>query len=138
MLLVQDKALAHGLNYYLKSVFQSNPSFGVVNDVLEKLSELNAAPENEIDHMYLFEYIPRHTVISRREDETAHLRSHRVMTGCGFQWANNTPSIEQAAKRGALELTSIVAKAEAEVSGTETNTGYGNYSAFRSHTTGKN
>lgn len=137
MLPAQNDASPHGSNYYMKSVFQSNPRFEVVNGILEKLAELNAAPGNEIDHVYLFEYIPHHTVLSQREDATAHLRSRRSMTGCALKWVNNTPSVEQAAKRAALELTDIVAKAEAEASGTETsNTGYGNFSELRSHSMG--
>jgi hypothetical protein len=128
MLLSQNKVFSHGMNYYLKSVYQTNPSFNVANDVLEKVTELNAAPGNEIDHVYMFEYIPPHTVISRPEDATAHLRSPRTMAGCALKWPNNSPGVEQAARRAAHELTGIVAKAEAEVSGTETNIGYGNYS----------
>lgn len=128
------------MGYYLKSVYQSNPSFGIVDDVLEKVIELNAAPGNEIDHVYMFEYIPPMTVVSRPEDATAHLRSSRTMTGCALKWTNNTPSTEKAAKRDALALTGIVAKAEAKVSGeASANTGYGNYSENRSfplHTAG--
>ena len=131
MLLTQNGIFAHGMNYYMKSAFQSNPSFEVVNDILEKLTELNTAPGNEIDHVYMTVYLPPHTLMSRPEDATAHVRSHRFMTGCVLSWANNTPSVEKAAKRAAHELTDIVAKAEAEVSGTETNIGYGNYSENR-------
>ena len=116
------------MNYYQKSVYQTHPSFSVANDVLEKLTELNAAPGNEIDHFYMYEYIPQHTVMTRPLDATAHLRSPRTMAGCGLKWSNNSPGVEQAARRAAHELTGIVAKAEAEVSGAETNLGYGNYS----------
>ncbi|KAH9035779.1 hypothetical protein EDB85DRAFT_2143531 [Lactarius pseudohatsudake] len=116
----------HGGNYYMKSAFQSNPRFDVINAVLEKLIELNAAPGNEIDHAYMFEYTPQRTVLTRRDDATAHIRSHRNMTGCVLKWPNNTPSVAQAAKRAAAELVDIVAKAEAQVSGTDINSGYGN------------
>ncbi|KAH9058045.1 hypothetical protein EDB87DRAFT_1627897 [Lactarius vividus] len=124
-----NDASPHGGNYYMKSVLQSNPRFDVVNAVLEKLIKLNAAPGNGIDHAYLFEYIPHHTVLTRRDDATAHLRSHRGMTGCALKWANNTPRVAQAAKRAASELTDIVAKAEAQASGTDINTGYGNFNS---------
>ncbi|KAI9435087.1 hypothetical protein H4582DRAFT_1972776 [Lactarius indigo] len=98
----------HGGNYYMKSIYQSHPRFDVVNAVLEKLTKLNAAPGNEVDHVYLFEYIPHHTA--------AHSNG-----------TNNTPQAAQAAKRAAFELTDIVAKAEAQASGTEANSGYGNF-----------
>lgn len=127
---IANDAFAHGNNYYMKSVFQSNPRFDVVDKVLAKLTELNAAPGNEIDHAYLFEYMPHRTVLSRREDATAHLRSHRGMTGCALKWAHNTPSVEQAARRAALELTGIVAEAEARLlGGTGINSGYGNFNS---------
>ena len=134
---MQNNTYAHGTNSYIKSAFQSKPTFDVVNNLLEKLTELNAAPGNEIEHGYMFELFPTQTVLSRSEDATAHVRSHRYTTGCIIKWMNNTPSVEQAAKRAARELTDIVAKAE----GTEVNNGYGNYSkcpyrfALRSHTT---
>ena len=115
------------MNVYLKSALQSNPTFSVVNSLFEKLTELNAAPGNEIEHGYTFEIFPKHAILSRSEDATAHVRSHRYTTGCFISWINNTPSLEKAAKRAAHELTDIVAKAE----GTEANIGYGNYSEYR-------
>ena len=125
------------MNVYLKSAFQSNPTFSVISNLFEKLTELNAAPGNEINHGYTFEIFPKHAILSRSEDATAHVRSRRYTTGCVITWFNNTPSLEQAAKRAAHELTDIVAKGE----DTETNIGYGNFSerryrsVFRSHTT---
>ncbi|KAH9049802.1 hypothetical protein EDB83DRAFT_2522679 [Lactarius deliciosus] len=121
-----NDAFPHGGNYYMKSALQSNPRFDVVNAVLEKVIELNAAPGNESDHAYMFEYTPQRTVLTRRDDATAHIRSHRNTTGCIIKWPNNTPRVAQAAKRAAAELVDIVAKAEAQVSGTDINSGYGN------------
>ena len=101
-----------------------------MNSLFEKTLELNAAPGNEIDHGYLWELFPPHTVLTRSEDSTAHLRTNRHTTGCVLKWINNSPGVQQAAKRAAHELTNIVAKAEAEASGMtlESNPGYGNYS----------
>ena len=129
MLLVQNDAHADGMCAYIKSAFQSKPTFSVLNNLLEKLTELNAAPGNEIDHTYGFELFPKHTILSRSEDATAHVRDHRYTTGCINTWMNNTPSVEQAARRAAHELTDIVAKAE----GTEANSGYGNFGERRYH-----
>ena len=117
------------MNVYLKSAFQAKPTFSVVSNLFEKLTELNAAPGNEINHGYTFEIFTKHAILSRSEDATAHLRSHRYSTGCVITWFNNTPSLEQAAKRAAHELTDIVTKGE----GTETNIGYGNFSERRFH-----
>ena len=124
MLLMQNNAFAHGMNFYIKSAFLSKPTFSVVNSLLEKLTELNAAPGNEVDHGYTLELASKHTILSRSEDATAHVRDHRYTTGCFIIWNNNMPSVEQAAKRAAHELTGIVAKAE----GTENNIGYENFS----------
>ena len=137
MLPIQNNAHPRGMCAYIKSAFQSKPTFSVVNHLLEKLTELNAAPGNEIEHGYGFELFPKNAILSRSEDATAHVRDHRYTTGCIITWMNNTPSVEQAAKQAAHELTDIVAKAE----GTETNSGYGNFSEhlylfeFRSHST---
>ena len=139
--LAQDKTFAHGMNIYIKSVLESTPTYSVVNSLLQKTLELNAAPGNEIDHGYMWELFPPHTVLSRSEDSTAHVRTNRHTTGCILKWMNNPPGVQQAAKRAAHELTDIVAKAEAQASGMklEYNTGYGNYSechlAFLLHRT---
>ena len=45
------------------------------------------------------------------------------------QWARKSPSIEDVARRAACELTSIVAEAEAQMSG-ENNSGYENFSQY--------
>jgi hypothetical protein len=118
------------MNVYLKSVLGSYPTYSVVSSILEKTLELNAAPGNEIDHGYLWELLPSHTVLTRSEDSTSHVRSNRHTTGCVIKWINNSPGVQQAAKRAARELTDIVAKAEAQASGIdlESNAGYGNYS----------
>jgi hypothetical protein len=124
--LTQDKTYAHGQNFYIKSAFESNPTFDVVNNLVEKLNELNTVPGNVADHGYMFELFPTDTVLSRSEDATSHLRAKRYTTGCIIKWKNNlnTPIVEQAARRAAHALTDIVAKAE----GAESNSGYGNYS----------
>jgi hypothetical protein len=111
-----------------RASFLSNPTFDVVNNLVKKVNELNAAPGNVIEHGYMFELYPTDTVLSRSEDATAHLRAKRYTTGCIVKWENslNTPIVEQAARRAAHQLTGIVAKAE----GVEVNTGYGNYSEY--------
>jgi hypothetical protein len=116
-----------GSNYHLKSVFQSGPRTDVFKSVFEKVCELNAAPGNEIQYNYIFEYTSPRVLLTIPEDATAFLRTHRVMTGCAFKWSRKSPSIEDAARRAAQELTSIVAEAEAQISG-ENNSGYGNFS----------
>ena len=142
--MAQDKTFAHGMNIYIKSVLETTPTYSVVNSLLQKTLELNAAPGNEIDHGYMWELFPPHTVLSRSEDSTAHVRTNRHTTGCILKWMNNPPGVQQAAKRAAHELTDIVAKAEAQASGMklESNTGYGNYSechlAFLVHRTTQN
>jgi hypothetical protein len=98
----------------------------VVNNLVKKVNELNAVPGNVVEYGYMFELYPTDIVLSRSEDATAHLRAKRHTTGCIIRWESslNTPSIEQAARCAAHELTDIVAKAE----GAKTNPGYGNYS----------
>ena len=111
----------------MKSVNQSGPRPEVARRVFDKLSELNGAPGNEVQHFYAFEHYPLRTVLNVPEDATAYLRSHRYFTGAVLKWAKNSPSVEEAAKRAAHELTSIVAESETQVSG-ESNMGYGNFS----------
>jgi hypothetical protein len=119
----------HGRNYHLKSVFQSGPRADTTKSVLKKVSELNSAPGNEIEHAYLFEYVSHRVALTVPEGATAFLRTPRGMTGSALKWTRNTPSAEEAVKRAARELTNIVAEAEAQVSG-ESNSGYGNFSQF--------
>ena len=123
----------HGNNYHQKSVYQSGPRLETTKSVFKRLSELNAAPGNEIQYYYLFEYMPRRVVLTVPESATSYLRTHRGMnmTGSDLKWTRNTPSNEEAAKRAARELTSIVAQAEAQVSG-KNNVGYGNFSQYLS------
>ncbi len=118
----------------MKSRFLSYPSFDVVNSVLKKIIQLNSAPGNESDHSFMFKYVSPQTVLSRPKDATAHLCTHHAVTFCSLKWTNNSRSVEKAAKQAALELMDIVARAEAVVSGTETNTGYGNTSEHTSVT----
>src|SRR5216684_3149898 len=120
----------HGSNYYLKSVYQSGPRADIIKSVFKKVSELNAAPGNEIQHNYLFEYVSRRVLLTIPVDATALLRTHRSMTACALKWAQKSPSNEDAAKRAARELTNIVVGPEAQVSG-ENNSGYGNISQCR-------
>ena len=120
---------AYGSNYYLKSVFQSGPRTDVVKSVFKRISELNAAPGNEIQHYYMFEYTPPRVLLTIPKEATAFLRSHRILTGCAFKWSRKSPSIEDAAKHAARELTSIVAEAETRISG-EGNSGYANFSQY--------
>ena len=124
---------AHGSNYYLKSVFQSGgPRPDVVKSVFKRVCELNAAPGNNIQHNYLFEYIPHRVVLTVPEDGTAFLRSNRSTTGGVIRWDQKSPSNEDAARRAARELSSIVAEAEAQVSGEINNSGYGNLGQYHS------
>jgi hypothetical protein len=119
----------HGSNYYLKSVNQSSPRPEILRRLFDRVSELNAAPGNEVQHFYLFDFIPLRTVLSVPEDATAYPRSHHTMTGAALKWDKNlnSPSVHEAAKRAVHELTSIVAESETQVSG-ESNLGYGNFS----------
>ena len=68
------------------------------------------------------------------EDATAFHRTHhlQVVTGCLFQWAQKSASTEDAARRAALELTSIVAGAEVQISG-KNNSGYGNFGQYHDY-----
>jgi|SRR6267154_583623 len=120
----------HGSNHYLKSVFQSGPRTDVVKSVFKRTSELNAAPGNEIQYYYMFEYTSPRVMLTIPEDTAAFLRSHRLMTGCAFKWSQKSSTIEDVARRAARELTSIVADAEAQESG-ENNSGYGNFSQYQ-------
>jgi hypothetical protein len=126
----QDETFAHGIKIYARSVLETTPTYSVVNSLLEKTLELNAAPGNEIDHGYLWELFPPHAALTRSMDSTSHVRTNRHTTGCIVTWINSPPGVQQAAKRAAHELTDIVAKAEAQASGMglESNPGYGNYS----------
>jgi hypothetical protein len=94
------------------------------------MCELNAAPGNNIQHSYLFKYLPDRVVLTVPDDATAFLRTPHLVTGCTFKWAQKSPSTEDAARRAACELTSIVAEAEVPMSG-ENNSGYGNFSQCR-------
>ncbi|SRR5229473_1548912 len=120
----------HGSNYYLKSVYQSGPRADIIKSVFKKVCELNAAPGNEIQHFYSFEYISYRVLFTVPEDATALLRTHRCMTACALKWAQKSPSNEDAAKRAARELTNTIAEPEAQVS-SENNSGYGNISQCR-------
>ena len=93
------------------------------------MCELNAAPGNDIEHSYLFEYIPHRAVLAVPEDATAFLRSRRGTTASVLKWVHKSPSNEDAARRVARELTNIVAEAELKVSG-ENNSGYGNLGQY--------
>ena len=68
-------------------------------------------------------------MLSVPEDATAYLRNNHLVTLCTFKWARKSPSIEDAARRAARELTNIVADAEAQILG-ENNSGYGNLSQY--------
>jgi hypothetical protein len=122
----------HGSNYHLKSVFQSGPLADVTKSVSKRLSELNGATGNEIQHYYLFEYVPHRVALTVPEGATAFLRTSRGMTGSALKWTGNTPGIDEIAKRAARELTNIVAETEARVSGKDKldNSGYGNFSQY--------
>lgn len=100
-----------------------------MNSVFKRVCELNAAPGNDIQHIYLFEYIPHRAVLTVPEDAAAFLRSQLGTTACILKWARKSPSNEDVARRAARELTNIVAEAEAQVSG-ENNSGYGNLSQY--------
>jgi hypothetical protein len=126
---LSNEMFVHGNNYYLKSVFQSGPRPEITKSVFKRLSELNSAPGNEIQHSYLFEYMPHRVAVTVPEGATAFFRTLRGITASSLKWNRNTPSIEDAAKRAGRELTSIVAEAEARVSG-ENNSGYGNLSQY--------
>jgi hypothetical protein len=130
--MAQDESFAHGMNIYVKSVLESTPTNSVVNSLLEKTLELNAAPGNEIDHGHMWELFPPHAVLTRSEDSTSHVRTGRHTTACVLKWVKNSPGVQQAAKHAAHELTDIVAKAEAQASGMdlESNPGYGNFSKY--------
>ncbi|KAI0298263.1 hypothetical protein BC826DRAFT_1090741 [Russula brevipes] len=123
-----NEMFTHGYNYYMKSVFQSGPRPEVTKNVFKKLSELNAAPGNELEHFYIFDYVPHRKLLTVPEGATAFLRTPRGMTGSAMKWARNTPSTEEAARRAAHELTKIVGEVEAQVSGAD-NSGYGNFSS---------
>ena len=113
----------------MKSAFQSGPRPEITKSLFKRLSELNAAPGNEIQHGYIFEYIPRRVVLTVPEGSTAFRYSSRPrgVTGAALIWNRNVPGVEDAAKRAAHELTNIVAEAEAQVSGENDNSGYGNF-----------
>ena len=114
----------------MKSVFQSGPRPEIVKSVFKRMCELNAAPGNDIQHNYLIKYLPHRAVLTVPQDATAFLRSDHLVTGCTFKWTRKSPSVEDAARRAARELTNIVAEAEAHMSG-ENNSGYGNFSQYR-------
>jgi hypothetical protein len=119
----------HGNNYYMKSVFQSGPRPDVVKSVFKRMCELNAAPGNDIQHNYLFKYLPHRAMLTVPRDATAFFRTHHLVTGCTFKWSRKSPIIEDAARRAERELTSIVAEAEVQMPG-ENNSGYGNFSQY--------
>src|SRR5882757_316673 len=120
---------AHGINYYLKSVYQSGPRADITKRVSKRMSELNPAPGNEIEHAYLFEYVSHRVARTVPEGAMAFFRTPRGMTGTFLKWTRNTPSNEQAAKRAARELTNIIAEAELHLAA-ENNNGYGNFSQY--------
>jgi len=113
----------------MKSVFQSGPRPDIVKSIFKRMCELNAAPGNDIQHNYLIKYLPYRAVLTVPQDATAFLRTHHLVTGCTFKWSRKSPTIEDAARRAARELTSIVTEAEVQMSG-ENNSGYGNFSEY--------
>ena len=96
----------------------------------KRLSELNAAPGNEIEHFLMLDYIPHHKVVSVPENATSHFRTRCNLVGFAMKWANNTPGIEEAAKLAARELTNIFTGADSQISDAN-KTGYGNFSKYR-------
>jgi len=122
---LSNEMFVHGSNYYMKGVFQSSPRTDIIKSVFKRVCELNAAPGNDIQHKYLFEYVNHRTALTVPQDATAFLRSYLGTTACVLKWARKSPSNEDAARRAARELTNIIAEAEAQVLG-ENNSGYGN------------
>jgi len=121
-----NEIFPRGSNYYLKSVFQSGPQPDVAKSVFKRVCELNAAPGNEIEHIYLFEYTSFRNLLKVPVDATAYLRTSRSTTVSILKWARKSPDIQDAAKRAASELANIVTETEAQVSGESGNSGYGN------------
>ena len=121
---------AHGSGYYLKSVFHPGPRAELVKSASKRLSELNAAPGNEIQHFLVLEYHPYRKVLSVPLNATSHFRTGRTMVGCVLKWTNNTPAIEQSAKLAARELTNLFTEAGPQISDAS-KAGYGNFSKYR-------
>jgi hypothetical protein len=121
---------AHGSGYYLKSVFQPGPRTELIKSASKRLSELNAAPGNEIQHFLMLKYIPYRKVLSVPQNATSHFRTGRTVVGCILKWTNNTPGIEQTAKLAAHELTNIFTAADSQISDAS-KAGYGNFSKYR-------
>ena len=120
----------HRSSYYLKSVLRPGPEAEVAKNTFKKLSELNGAPGNEIQHTMLFEYFPHRKLLSFPADATAHVRSGCIMVGCALKWDSNTPGLDQSARRAVREVIDTVTAADTEVSDTR-NAGYGNFSKSR-------
>ncbi|KAH9989514.1 hypothetical protein BJV77DRAFT_1130006 [Russula vinacea] len=78
---LSNEMFVHGSNYYLKSVFQSGPRPEITKSVFKKDSTA-------------FPYSSR----------------SRGVTGAALKWNRNAPGVDDAAKRAARELTSIVAR----------------------------
>jgi hypothetical protein len=114
----------------MKSVFQSGPRPDIIKSVFKRVCELNAAPGTDIQHDYLFDYVPHRAALAVPEGATAFLRSHLSTTACILKWVRRSPGNEDAARRAARELTNIVAEAETQVSA-ENNGGYGNLCQYR-------
>ena len=55
----------------MKSVYQSGPRPEITKSLFKRLSELNAAPGNEIQHGYVYEYMPRRVTASVPEGAAA-------------------------------------------------------------------
>ncbi|KAI0249113.1 hypothetical protein BJV78DRAFT_1378298 [Lactifluus subvellereus] len=127
---------AHGSGYYLKSVYQPGPQVELAKSAFKRLSELNAAPGNEIQHFLMFEYIPLRKVLSVPQNATAHLRTGCNLVACALKWTNNTPGIGQAARLAAHELTNIFTAADSQVSDAR-KLGYGNLRESVTAPTGK-
>jgi hypothetical protein len=96
------------------------------------VSELNAAPGNQIQHFCIYEYVPHRAVLTVPEGATAFVRPHGGMMGAALKWAKNSPSAEEAARCAAHELMNIVAEVEAQESGGQDNMGYGNFCRYPS------
>jgi hypothetical protein len=113
----------------MKSTFMSRPRPDAVKRVSERLSELNGAPGNQIQHAFAIDYFPYGKVLSVPQNATAHFRFQRQVAGCVLKWVDNSPEAEKAAKSAARELTDIIINAETRVSGANAFTvGYGNLS----------
>ena len=122
----QNDGVAHGGNYYMKSVFVSGPQPDITEDILSHLDALTE--KHKLRMLFNYEFFPIKKVLSVPIEATAYVRRPRLSTMVFVSWDNDSSDKLADVRLAATELLNLALSAENKISPAE-NTGYGNYRA---------